>query len=325
MTPGNPRRRDHFSRTDGIIVLRKFTYLLGAAACGAMVVSCGGDDSPTPTPTPTGTGTPTPSPTPTGTPTPIAFGFDEDFAAATSAIYTYAYFTPSGGDAVFSDANRINGNAGIGYAVSPEQVDYGYADLEDPVQFAGTDLASETPTMRTYTKGEETLILELPFEHVLRARYVRSDPFVRETVNGTLRSHRASLYVSPVTTDDDIDSALSFTGQAAVVGGVPGETSSSAVSSPATSFTVSGSDPTVTGTIRVFETVDGTQTQRAELSFSAGLTDSGSFSGDITDDTYDFEGKFSGALAGPNREELVIVFSASKEDDRKYVGSYIGD
>lgn len=325
MTPGNPQRRDHFSRLDRIIVLRKFTYLLGATACAAMVVSCGGDDdSPSPTPTPTGTSSPSPTPTPTGTPTPIAFGFDTDFVAGTSALYTYAYFTPSGGSPVFSDANRINGSAGISFTASPEEVSYGYADLEDAVEYAGSDLASATPTTRTYTKGEETLILEVPFEHVLRASYARSDPFVRNTVNGTLRSHRASLYVSPVTTDDDIDSTLSYTGAPAVVGGVPGETPPSALSSPAATFTISGSDPTVTGTIRVFETINGAQTQRAELSFSAELTASGSFSGDISDDTYDFEGKFSGALAGPEREEIVIVFSASN-DDRKYVGSFIGD
>ena len=46
-------------------MLRKYALFVGVAALGALVTSCGGDDTGTPAPTPTDTSTATPTPTPT--------------------------------------------------------------------------------------------------------------------------------------------------------------------------------------------------------------------------------------------------------------------
>ncbi len=303
---------------------RKLAYVLGAAACTMLAVSCGGgNNEPTPTPTPTGTGTGTPTPTPTVTPTPLAF--DSDFSSTSNAIYLYAYFTPNGGIEVFNDASRVNGSAGINYIADPQSVMFGLSVLQDSVGFDAADVVTSTPTLLTFAEGDESLFLELPFGNVLRASYERSNSFVRETVPGELRSRSVAIFRFPVQTTDPIASNLSYSGQPEVVGSEPGETLSDAVSAPQRTFTVTQSNSTLTGTIPVFEEDGGATVQTAALSFTATLAANGTFSGDVTDTTYDFEGKFAATLAGPDREEIVVIFSASQEDGRKYVGSFIGN
>jgi hypothetical protein len=58
------------------------------------------------------------------------------------------------------------------------------------------------------------------------------------------------------------------------------------------------------------------------------VNSSNTFSGILTDENNNFAGNFAGALSGPNREEIFILFSVSGNeddtDDRRYLGSFIG-
>lgn len=308
---------------------RKLSLLLGYAACGALLASCGGDDNPggTPTPSPTATGTPTPSPTATPTPTAIDFDYAQDFVASTTGVYAFAYFTPNaGGPEVFSDANRLAGSSRITYDASPETVTFEFSTLSNAVIFAGADRTEATTTLRSYANTSGRLILELPFEYTLRASYQRSDPFTRDSVPGTLRSRRVALYLNPVTTSAAISGTLSYTGQPMVVGGTPGTTGPADVSVPQRSFTVTaGTTPSLSGSIPVFVNQNGTQTQIALLTFASTSTSASGFSGTVRDTGAGFSGDFVASFSGPNREELVIIFDARHASDgRKFVGSYIG-
>lgn len=307
-------------------MLRKFDLVLSAAMCCAVLTSCGGSPSPTPTPTPTGTGTPTPTPSAT----PVVFNFTSDFVVSSGGIYIYANFTPTGGTEVFSDASRISGASGLAFTTTPEKVVFGFPDLTDDVTYLGSERTSATATSRVYVRSDTSLTIDKPFTNSLRATYKRTDPFTRSGVAGTLRGYRVGLFTLPVTTTTAIASNITYTGDPLVVGGTLGTTLSGAVTSTSTTFTVvpaasSTTTPTITGNIRVFETVGGTTTEKATLAFSGTINSSGGISGSITDTANAFTGAFSGALSGANREEVAIVFSASHADGRKYVGSLLAD
>lgn len=310
-------------------MLRKYALFIGVAALGAVVTSCGGDDSGTPTPTPTDTSTATPTPTPTA----VTFSLSQDFATqSTNANYAFAYFTPdSGGDETFSGASRLNGQATIDFAISPETVSFGFPDLDDPVSFEGTELVGSTATTRSYERGSEKLLMELPFAHVLRVSYESQADFTRDGTDGILRGQRVSIFFNSVTSEDAIAADITYSGSVQVVGGDPGTTLAGTISAPDTSFLVDASANTITGTIEIYENAGGTPTLVATLPFTATLNTNGTFTGTLEDDANNLDGNFAGALSGPNREEVFILFSVSGNadgsddtDDRRYVGSFIG-
>lgn len=292
---------------------RKITLLASAAFGSLLLVSCGGDDStPTPTPTPTSTATPTPTPTPSA----VDFDFTQDFTASvTNASYAFAYFEPTGEDEVWSDGSRRDGTSTISYEVAPESVTYEWPDSLEIPAFVAADLTSSSATLRTYEKGDDALRMELPFAHVLRVSFERSQAHTLDTVPGTLRSFRYALFFNPVTTEDEIDTDLTFTGTAQVTGGEPGTTTAGVFTAVATDLVVDASEGTISGTLRIFETVNGAQVQRAALPISAEPGDSGFFSGDIEDSTYGLAGRFVGALAGPDREEVFLIFNVADDDE----------
>jgi hypothetical protein len=305
-----------------LTVRRKFTLLTGAAACCVLLAACSGGNKNSPTPTPTPTGTPTPSPTPTPTPVAVDFDFTKAFTATSAgAAYIYAYFTPTGGSEVWSDGSRVGGVSKIDYAISPENVAFDFPDSLALTSFGAADRTTDTPTLRAYRKGTEGLTLELPFEHVLRASYEHSENYVRDAVAGVLRSTRVSLFFNVVTTTAALTN-LSYTGTAQVAGGKPGAASSVFTSEPAT-LTVTASDKKIAGSIRVFETVGGVKTLRAVLPISGAIA-ADSFSGAIDDTANGFKGTFVGSLAGPAREEVVLIFNVAHTDGRELIGSYIG-
>jgi hypothetical protein len=305
-------------------VRRKFDLLLGAALCCAVLTSCGGSSTPTPSPTPTGTGTPTPTPSAT----PIVFDFAHDVATATGGLYIYANFTPTGGSEVFSDASRINGTSTYSFAQSPEKAIFGFQDLTASAEFLGTERTSTTTTQRIYSRTGTSLTLDVPYGNVLRATYLRTDPFTSGTTAGTLRSYRVGLFTVPVTITSAISTSTSFTGTPHVVGGTLGSTPAGAASAIAQGFTITPGTtaPTVAGSIRVSETVANVSSEKAVLAFTGAFTSATSnlFSGTIADTANGFSGTFSGTMAGPNREEVLLLFSVTHTDGRKYVGSFIG-
>ncbi len=302
-------------------MLRKSSLLLSVAACGALLASCGGNNTPDPTPTPTPTDTATPTPTPTP---PPDFNFGQDFTSTGGMNYIHAYFTATGNPEVFSDASRVSGSGGISFTVSPETILYYFPDFQNVVEFTEDHIVSISPSLRSYANGGETLLIERPYNHALRVKYQRSDSGIVETVPGNLRSQRVTLLGLPITTTEAITTDLSYTGTPEVAGGNPGTTLPDGVLTQGTTFAVTAATSAVTGTIRVFDN-DGVPTQVAELSFSTTLLANQTFTGDIADTTYGFTGRYFGSLVGPNRDEFILVFAASHTNGRKYVGSLIGD
>lgn len=318
---------------DGKNVLRKIGLLLTVAACGALVTSCGDDETTTPTPTDTTTATPTPTPT-----TAVNFDLAGDFSSTSvNANYIFSYFTPDGGGTeVFSGASRIDGTSTIALVSSPDSATFGFPDLTDEAVFGENEFVSVSATERQYTLGDTALTLFLPFTHTLRVTYqIDSQPFTSGTVDGTLRTQRASVFFNPLTTTDDITADLTYTGAFEVVGGDPGVTASDVISAPDATFTVTaGTDDTLTGSIQIFEDVMGTPTLVASFDIDTIVADGGGFSGTLTDTDNDLTGQFVGGLVGPNREELVILFAAidanvvdaeDDGDDTTFVGSFIGN
>ncbi|MCT2558495.1 hypothetical protein N0B51_05830 [Tsuneonella sp. YG55] len=304
---------------------RNFAHLFTAAACCALLASCGGGDGNSPTPTPSPSPSPSPSPTPTPTPTAVDFDFAKAFtASAVNTSYSYAFFTPSGGAEIWSDGTRRDGLSKITYTVSPESADFDWPDSAALTTFVAADLQSASPTRRTYRKGTDGLVMELPFNHVMRVAYENVQPYILNTVNGTLRAFRVSLFYNTVTTTADITSNLTYTGTAQVAGGKAGTTAPGLFSSPATTLTVASSDKKITGSIQIFENVGGTQTLRATLPISGTVVAGGAFIGNIDDTTNGFKGQFVGSLAGPSREEVVLIFNVAHSDGREFIGSYIG-
>ncbi|WP_267904188.1 hypothetical protein [Aurantiacibacter sediminis] len=306
-------------------MIRKIGLLIGVAACGALVTSCGSDD--TPTPTPTGTDTATPTPTPTSGVANFDFTADFDATSAnTSAIV--AYFTPEGGAEFFNDATRINGNSGIEYIATPNSVTIRFPEQSASSVFDEDDLQSNSATERVYQDGDVGLTLELPFTYILRATLeTDNQDFTRDTVDGTLRSERVTAFFSTSTDDTDITSSITYTGDPLIVGGEEGVTAPNALSAPQVTFTITpGSDDVISGTITIFETVNGNQVQVADLDFSAIVGENNGFNGTLEDNANDLEGEFAGALAGPNRDEVFITFVAFNADDNRTVlGNFIGD
>ena len=293
-----------------LTVRRKFTLLTGAAACCALLAACSGNSN---------------SPTPTPTPVSVDLDFTKAFTAVTgNALYIYATFTPTaGGPEVWSDGSRVGGLSKIEYAVAPESVKFTWPDSLALTTFTAADRQIDTPTLRTYRKGADGVTLEIPFDQVLRVSYEHSENYVRETVAGMLRSTRVALFFNPVTTTSAITTNLSYTGTAKVVGGKPGVAYSLFTADPST-FAVTASDKKITGTIRILENVNGTPTVRATLPFSATVGADSNFTGTIDDTSSGFKGTFVGALAGPAREEVAIIFNVAHTDGREFLGSFIG-
>lgn len=297
----------------------KFGSMTSAVVCCALLAACGGGDdtSTTPTPTPTPTSSPTPSPT--------EFNFANAFSIAnTNTSYSFAYFAPPSGSEVWSDGARRDGLAAIVYAISPESVSFDWPDTATIPTFVAADLLTASPTLRTYRKGDEGLVMEKPFTHVLRVSFENKQPFTRNSVAGTLRTQRYSLFFTPVTTTTAITSNLTYSGVAQVVGGTPGS-AAAAVSSPATTLTVTSSDSKIAGTIQIVETVGGAPVVRASLPISATVAANGTFAGTIDDTANAFKGSFAGSLAGATRQEAFLIFNVAHTDGREFIGSLIGD
>jgi hypothetical protein len=305
-------------------VLKKLGLLIGVAACGALVTSCGGDDTPDPAPTATGTATPTPTPS-----AAVVFDLTAGFeATSNNANGIAAFFTPTGGVETFNDASRLNGPSTIALAFNPETARFQFPDQADAETFSGADFVSGSATQRVYADGNRMLTLQVPFSQSLRVTYeLDNQPFTRDSTAGTLRSERTALFFNTVTTTDDITTTLTYTGDWDATGGEPGTTPPGAISIPQTTFTVTpGTDDKVTGTVQVFQTINNVSTKVAEFAIDATVSASGGFSGTVDDTVFDLKGSYAGTLAGPNREELVIVFNIANTDDaREYQGSYIGD
>ena len=325
------------SETDGIIVLRKFALFVGVAALGALVTSCGGDESPTPTPTPTDTGTATPTPTPTSS--AVAYSVTEAFTAESiNANAAFAYFTPDGSmDETFNGASRLNGISGIQFETAPESVTFVFPDLTNQVVFDDTDFVSVTATQRDYARAGEKLTMLLPFTHIMQVSYEQTQDFTRDTTDGTLRSTRAAFFFNRVESTDDVTTTLTYNGTVQVAGGDPGVTASDAISAPDASFDLQNTGSKIVGTIEIYEDVNGTPTLIATLVFDGAINDTNTFSGTLEDTANNFTGSFAGALAGPDREELFILFSISgvegedpddvsddNLDARRIVGRFIG-
>lgn len=253
------------------------------------------------------------------------FDFTKAFTTSNAnTAYSFAYFKPTGGNEVWSDGARRNGLSSINYAISPENVAFGWPDDTPLTTFAAADLLNASPTLRTYRKGTDGLAMEIPFTHVLRVSYENSVSFVRETVAGTLRSQRYSLFFNGVTTTTDFTTDLSYTGTPQIAGGVSGTTAAGVFSSPATTINVAASNKALTGTLRIIEDVNGTPTERAALALSSTVGVTGVFSGTIDDTASGLKGTFVGSLAGPAREEIFLIFNVSKTDGPEYIGSLIG-
>lgn len=303
-------------------MLKKLGLLIGVAACGALVTSCGGGNSPEPEPTSTATPTPTPT---QATVFDLTAAFE---AVSINANLIAAFFTPTGGAETFNDASRINGTANIALAFGPESVTFEFPDINDPVSFAGADLVSSSATERVYANGNRMLTLQLPFSQSLRVTYdLDNQPFTRDTTQGTLRSQRTALFFNTVTTTDDITTTLTYTGDWQVTGGEPGTTPPGAITIPQTTLTVTpGTDDKVTGTVEVFQTINNVTTKVAEFNIDATVGATGGFAGTIDDNTFNLDGTYAGTLTGANRQEMVILFNIANTDDgREYQGSYIGD
>jgi hypothetical protein len=254
---------------------------------------------------------------------------DFDFAKAFTAIasnssFIYAYFAPTGGPEVWSDGSPQNGLSKLTYTVSPDSAAFSWPDTATLMTFGAADLQTSTPTRRVYRKGTDALTLELPFHNVLLASYERAESYVRETVAGTLRSNRVTIFFNPPTTTSAITSNLTYTGTAQDVGGKPGTTPPGVFTADATTLTVTASDKKIAGTIRIYENVSGVRTLRAVLPISATTATNGVFSGDINDTANGFKGKFVGSLAGATRQEVLLVFDVAHTDGRELLGSLIG-
>ncbi|MDE1467721.1 hypothetical protein [Aurantiacibacter sp. D1-12] len=323
-------------------MIRKIGLLIGVAACGALVTSCGGDDTPTPTPTDTSTATPTPTPS-SGT---IDFDLTAGFEAnSNNANAIFAYFTPDGStDQNFNGASRVNGSASVLLQFSPELARFAFPDLTNPVEFTDADLDSSTASTRTYARTGESLFLDRPFTHVLRVNYSRDDAFTRDTVDGTLNANRSTVFFNTVTTTDDLDTDLSYTGSVLVEGGTPGTTMRGDLSAADITFTVDADDAdgddAVSGTIEIIDSSSGSPVVVATLvmekvttttngtTTTRGVVNNEGFGGALTDTANSLEGTYAGALAGPDRDEVVILFSVAStetDNDTVYIGSFIGN
>lgn len=313
-------------KKDGNFVLRKSAYLLSAIACTMMIASCGGGNSSTSTPTPTPSSTATATPSPTPTPTALNFDFAHDFGASSSFLYISAYFTPSsGGGATFSDASINNSSQGtITYTASPQSVTFQYPDQTSGVTFDSSTLTNTTATELDFQNSTgQKLSLVVPYGNVMRATFEQTDPYTQNTTTGTLLSDRVALFYNPVTDTNAISSPLSYTGNFQVVGGTPQTTPPGAVSVPSETFQIDASG-NLTGTLPISVTSNGSTTQVANFSVSGTVSSSNTFNGTLSDSSSGFSGNFLGTLAGPNREEMLFVFSVSNSDGRKFVGSFIG-
>ncbi len=318
-------------------MLRKYALFVGVAALGALVTSCGGDGTANPTPTPTGTGTATPTPTPTSS--QVDYSVTEAFTAESiNANAVFAYFTADGSmDETFNGASRLNGVSAIRFETDPEAVTFVFPDLNDQVVFDAADFVSVSATQRDYARAGEKLTMLLPFTHILQVSYEQTQDFTRDTTDGSLRSTRAAFFFNRVETTDDVTTTLNYTGTVQVAGGDPEVTASDALSAPNVTFNLQNTGSKVVGTIEIYEDVNGTPTLIATLDFDGAVNNTSTFSGDLEDATNNFTGNFAGAIAGPNREELFILFSISgvegedpddaSDDDldaRRIVGRFIG-
>lgn len=304
---------------------RKVGLMLSVAASCTLVAACfGGGDDGDPAPTPTPTPAASPSPTPTPTPAPVEFDFGKAFSdSVTNASYVFAYFMPTGGSETWSDGTRQAGNSTITYAVAPEGVTFVWPDGSTLPSFAAADRQTATATLRTYRKGTDAIALELPFKNVLRVTYERVQSFTSETVPGMLRSNRVTVFFNEVTTTAAIAANIVYNGTAQVAGGTPKATAPGVFSAAPTTLTVTASDKKITGSIQIRENVNGTQVVRATLPLSATIGTGEAFNATIDDTASGFKGTFIGALAGPNREEVFIIFNVTHTDGRELIGSLI--
>lgn len=310
-------------------MLRKYALFVGVAAIGALVTSCGGGSSGTPTPTDTSTATPTPTPTSSQ----VDFSLTQAFSTqSVNANAVFAYFTADGStDEVFNGAARLNGTSTFAFVDSPDSATLSFPDLTDAVAFLAADFVGVTGTERSYARTNEGLVMSLPFAHVLQVSYELTQDFTRDTVAGSLRGTRVAFFFNQVTATDSVTTTLTYTGDTQVVGGDPGVTAADAISSPSDTFSLTTTGTKIAGTVEIYEDVNGTATLVATLPFDATVNSSSTFTGSLADAGHNLDGNFAGALAGPNREELFIIFSVSgnadasdNTDDRRYVGRFIG-
>lgn len=300
--------------------MRKRLLLIG---CCLSLASCGGGSSgggsvavvP-------GGSSPTPTPSPTVTPTPAARAIDfaDDMAFDSTIALSVAQFTYTDtlgrtnwgllGDEWLPDGQVVL----VRYAASPESMQFAYPGMT--AIFTAADRYATTPYRRYSNSASEMAVgwfdskSSAPLKYVtLVAHRTPDEPYISAGISGQRSTIRSAIvgYVSPRA--DYIPNSLSFAGTPLVL------STWAALGGNGQLWVRSGSNQ-VTGVIRLSAGENGVEVQKADLRLTGTLNDAtNTFSGTLTDPTNGFTGTFRGALFGPGREEMGLMYRFSRPAD----------
>ncbi|RJY09985.1 hypothetical protein D6201_12055 [Aurantiacibacter aquimixticola] len=301
---------------------------LAVAACALALAACGGDD------TPGSRVIATPTPTPTPTTSVIDFDLRAGFEAESenTAISVSNFRPAADGIRRFDTATRVDGVTAVSLRYSPARLTLAFPDLSSPVQFASTAFGTTSDTRLVVGRTDFGAVLDIPFDHVLRASYTSEENASRNGAAGIVETRRTAFFFNPVTTQSDLAETITYAGDTSVSGGVPGDTRLSTQRLSARTVNLQlrpggrpSDDDRIAATISISESQGITTPRSVSIPFDTAISANGSFAQEI--DHRGYTGTVYGSVAGPDRQEVLILFAVSGEDLGQtviYVGNFIG-
>lgn len=285
-----------------------------------LVASCGGgegSEGPPVTAPPTTSPTPSPSSTPVPSPTtsPRTLDFSQDVTlegnlALSSSRFTYTdAFGRSSSGYIASEWLVDGQSSSMIFRAAPEAVQIVFGD--DDVSYSASDRTTISPFRRYSRQGNEVSIGWSDSKHAFQyvtAVFSRSpeEAFKFGENSGTRSSERIITlgYISAASTH--IEGPLYYDGQPLLAGGFG---SGGSLSAGRILLSVRSGANQVFGAISLQATENGNQVEKARLTFTGTIDDATNrITGIISDDGKGYTGAFKGALYGPAREEVAIIF-----------------
>ena len=225
------------------------------------------------------------------------------------------------GDEWLPDGQTVS----VRYTASPESMQFAYPDVT--ATFAAADRYATTP-YRRYSNGGSQMAAGwfdprglVPLKYVtLVAHGTPDEAYVSAGISGRRSTVRYAVIGYVSTLADYIPNSLSFAGTPQVL------STWASLNGAARLWVRSGSSQ-VTGNILLSAGENGVEVQKADLRLTGTLNDAtNTFSGTLTDPTNGFTGTFKGALFGPGRDEMGLMYRFSRPADggATITGQFLG-
>ncbi|MHA6721083.1 hypothetical protein ACX40Y_16750 [Sphingomonas sp. RS6] len=286
---------------------------LAATGCGGGGSTSGGGTVIVPPPA-TSAPTPTPSPSP---PPPIDFAHDFTFTSDLGSVWSRFTYTDSFGltqtvDTVEDDGLTVGPLFGLNFNVSTGSLQF--AQGTQKITFSASDRLGD----RYFAREGNSLTLfptDSSFKYVVAAYAKGAEtPYVLGVNSGKRSTYYVGILGYRSTVTSRMEGALNFyTGQPTLRGS---PANSNQLRVHGLRILINSGQNYYFGSIYLNKVENGAEVYVGKLDLKGTLNEvSNVFSGTLTDPVTGYTGAFRGALFGPNRDELAILYRFSRSLD----------